>query len=171
RRLGRRPGTAPGLQHAPTPRRACHRPGRHLARTPAQASLPRRDREPRLAQTPHRRAEPAQPPRKGPGPARRRLGPGHLTSQPALPGDQPREGPASSPRATTCVRRQPPGPAVQARPDGTVTHHWTLARTAQFSRLLALDQGWRMVRPGIPPAAFALNASTACASGYTAPTW
>ena len=28
-----------------------------------------------------------------------------------------------------------------------------------------------MIRPGIPPAAFALYAVTASASGYTAPTW
>ena len=35
----------------------------------------------------------------------------------------------------------------------------------------ALGQGWRTILPGIPPAAFALNAWAACASGYTAPTW
>jgi Sigma-70 region 2 len=32
-------------------------------------------------------------------------------------------------------------------------------------------QGWRTILPGMPPAAFAPYASTACASGYTAPTW
>jgi hypothetical protein len=31
-------------------------------------------------------------------------------------------------------------------------------------------QGWRMILPGMPPAAFALNALAAWASGYTAPT-
>ena len=35
----------------------------------------------------------------------------------------------------------------------------------------SLGQGWRTILPGMPPAAFALNASAACASGYTAPTW
>jgi hypothetical protein len=35
----------------------------------------------------------------------------------------------------------------------------------------ALGQGWRTILPGMPPAAFALNASAARASGYTAPTW
>ena len=31
-------------------------------------------------------------------------------------------------------------------------------------------EGWRTILPGMPPAAFALYASAACASGYTAPT-
>jgi hypothetical protein len=49
--------------------------------TPDQAPLPRRDQEPRLAQAPHRRAEPAQPGRPGPDPPRQRLGAGHLTGR------------------------------------------------------------------------------------------
>ena len=59
RRLGRRHRSAPGLHGTPAERRAGHRPGRHLAGTPAQAPLPRTGQEPRLAQAPHRRAEPA----------------------------------------------------------------------------------------------------------------
>lgn len=56
-----------------------HRPSRHLAGTPAQAALPRHRQKQRLAQAPHRRAEPEQPDRPRPGPPRRRLGAGHLT--------------------------------------------------------------------------------------------
>jgi len=85
---GRQPRAAPGLQGSPAPRRACHRPGRHLARPPGQAPRPRSGPEPRLAQAPHRGAEPAEPGRTRPDPPRRRLGPGHLTSQPG-PGRPP----------------------------------------------------------------------------------
>jgi hypothetical protein len=60
-------------------------PGRHLAGTPPQAPLPRSDPQPRLAQAPHRRAEPAQPARPRPGPPRRRLDPGHLTRRQVPP--------------------------------------------------------------------------------------
>jgi len=35
----------------------------------------------------------------------------------------------------------------------------------------SLGQSWRTILPGMPPAAFALSASAACASVYTAPTW
>ncbi len=35
----------------------------------------------------------------------------------------------------------------------------------------ALGQGWRTILPGMPPAAFALYALAAWASGYTPPTW
>jgi len=54
RGLDRRPGPAPGLPGTPAPRRARHRPDRHLAGTPAQAPLPRSDQEQRLAQAPDR---------------------------------------------------------------------------------------------------------------------
>jgi SAM-dependent methyltransferase len=47
-------------------------------------------------------------------------------------------------------RRRPAGPGAQ--PD-------------------RMDHGWRMIRPAMPPAAFAPKASAARASGYTAPTW
>ena len=77
-----RPGAARGLQHTPAPRRAGHRPGRHLAGTPPQAPLPRRRQEPRLAQAPHRRSQPAQSPRQGPGPPRWHVDRGDLTSRP-----------------------------------------------------------------------------------------
>ena len=40
------------------------------------------NQEPRLAQAPHRRAEPAQPAPPRPGPPRRHLDPGHLTTRP-----------------------------------------------------------------------------------------
>ena len=73
------------MTHRPE-RRTRHRPGRHLAGTPAQAPLPRDGQEQRLAQAPHRRAQPAQPDRQGPGPPRRRLGAGHLTRRPGPPG-------------------------------------------------------------------------------------
>ena len=58
--------------------------------------------EQRLAQAPHRRAEPAQPDRQGPDPPRRRLGAGHLTSRPGPPGmpSQPiRPAPGQAPEA------------------------------------------------------------------------
>jgi hypothetical protein len=53
------PDLRQGLHGTPAPRRARHRPGRHLAGTPAQAPLPRTGQEQRLAQAPHRRGEPA----------------------------------------------------------------------------------------------------------------
>jgi Transposase domain (DUF772) len=87
RRLGRRPRAARGLHGPPAPRRARHRPGRHLARAPGQAPLPRSDQEQRLAQATHRGPEPAEPGRPGPDPPRSRLGAGHLTGQPG-PGDR-----------------------------------------------------------------------------------
>ena len=94
RGLGRRPGAARGLHDAPAERRARHRPGRDLAGTPAQAPLPRRGREPRLAQAPHRRAEPAQPARPRPDPPRRHLAAGHLTTS---QGPEPQAEPPGPP--------------------------------------------------------------------------
>src|SRR5690349_5943473 len=47
------------------------------------------------------------------------------------------------------------------------SHGRQLPTAARFIR----RYGWRTIRPGIPPAAFALYAVTASASGYTAPTW
>ena len=68
------------------------------------------DQEPRLAQAPHRRAEPAQPARPRPGPPRRRLGPGHLTSRHrTAPGQEPpagRGGRCSPPRTARSQVRQ-----------------------------------------------------------------
>ena len=49
--------------------------------TAAQAPLPRGGQEPRLAQAPHRRPQPAQPDRQRADPPRRRLGAGYLTGQ------------------------------------------------------------------------------------------
>jgi hypothetical protein len=92
RRPGRLATATPGLHETPAQRRARRRPGRHLAGAPAQAPLPRSGQEPRLAQTPHRRAEPAHPARPRPGPRGRRLGTGHLTRprrRPASPGTRP----------------------------------------------------------------------------------
>ena len=65
RRLDQRPRAPPGLRPAPAQHRAGHRPDRHLAGPPPQAPLPRRHQEPRLAQAPHRRAQPAEPTGKG----------------------------------------------------------------------------------------------------------
>src|SRR6266498_453710 len=73
---------AQGLHGPPAQRGTRRRPGRHLAGTPAQAPLPRHRKEPRLAQAPYRRAEPAPPDREGAGLPGRRLGAGHL-SRPA----------------------------------------------------------------------------------------
>ena len=81
-------------------------PGGHLAGPPAQAPLPRRDQEPRLAQAPHRGIEPAQPDRERAGPPRRRLGAGHLTSTATG------SGRAASPAGTA----QRPGGLRTARP-------------------------------------------------------
>ena len=58
---------------APSPR---WRPGGDAGEAP----VPRGGPQPRLAQAPHRGTEPAQPDRQGPGPPRRHLGSGHLTS-------------------------------------------------------------------------------------------
>ena len=74
------------------------------------SSLPRGGQEPRLAQAPHRRAEPAHPDREGPGLARRRLGAGHLTS----PRDGIRLAAGTSQASRQAARaRTPP---VRARP-------------------------------------------------------
>ena len=125
----RRPWTAPGLHDTPARRRARHRPGRHLAGTPAQAPLPRGTRKPRLAQAPHRSAEPAQPARPRPGPPRRYLGAGHLTSRPAAM--------ASAPGKTRPPARQATTPSLTGcRPDQRAGH----GRTAAHRRVMNAHQ-------------------------------
>jgi hypothetical protein len=59
---------ARGLHEAPPECRTRHRPDGHLAGTAAQAPLSRDGQERRLAQAPHRRAQPPQPDRQGPDP-------------------------------------------------------------------------------------------------------
>src|SRR5690348_6824859 len=115
RRPPRLARAARGLHDTPAQRRASRRPGRHLPRPPAQAPLPGRNQEQRLAQVPNRRTEPAQPDRQGPDPARRRLGTGHLTS-PALPADpesdpcqRPGRQAATAPPTRITVIRRPAG--------------------------------------------------------------
>ena len=83
------PGTTRGVHEVPAQRRARHRPGRHLARAPGQAPLPRRGQEQRLAQVPHRGPEPPGPGRPRPGLPRRRMAAGHLTSRPPTGQPQP----------------------------------------------------------------------------------
>jgi hypothetical protein len=145
RGLGRRPAAAPGLHGTPAPRRADHRPGSHLAGPPAQAPLPRRGPQPRLAQAPHRCGQPAQPARPRPDPPRRHLGTGYLTSQP----DPARDGADLPPRPGWPPARRPrPGPATAAAGHQPGTADWqrhllaieTRQRTAQFSRLLVPHQ-------------------------------
>jgi hypothetical protein len=109
RRPPRLARAARGLHDTPAQRRASRRPGRHLPRPPAQAPLPGRNQEQRLAQVPNRRTEPAQPDRQGPDPARRRLGTGHLTS-PALPAKPGKRTHASGPAVRQPRLRQPASP-------------------------------------------------------------
>ena len=62
--------------------------------------------------------------------------------------------------------------AETAQHAGARRHHPRVPRRRQVHGLTTgEDQGWRTIRPGMPPAAFALYASAAWASGYTPPTW
>ena len=60
--------------------------------------------------------------------------------------------------------------AVEARRNGRCGAV-AVANAGRCWREQLVDQGWRTILPGTPPAAFAPYASAACASGYTAPTW
>ena len=96
-----------------------HRP--NVERTVAQVATCRGRRlklryrgtnqEQRLAQAPHRRAEPAQPARPGPDPPRRRLGTGHLKGQPRPGSASQHKGrrKAGQPSTARARDRPPPG--------------------------------------------------------------
>ena len=65
-------------------------------------------------------------------------------------------------------------PATGLKPEEATPTPWVPWRSrtsVEAGAGQALGQGWRTILPGMPPAAFALNASAARASGYTAPTW
>ena len=64
-------------------------------------------------------------------------------------------------------------PATGLKPEEATRTPWVpwRSRTSVEAGGQALGQGRRTILPGMPPAAFALNAWAACASGYTAPTW
>ena len=134
-------------------------PGGHLAGPPAQAPLPRRDQEPRLAQAPHRGIEPAQPDRERAGPPRRRLGAGHLTSTATGPGRAASPaGTAQRPGGLRTARpaRPParPRPCTRAPSSGWIEHPTDKYALScwLFSRLLAAQPGrlhvGRLARPG-----------------------
>ena len=110
---------ARGLQHT-GPTWNAPRPGRHLARAAASSSATAADQEPRLAQAPHRRAEPAQPGRQGPDPPRRRLGAGHLTGHlqrnPAQPGQASPAARTGRPCGPSESSEIIAGPAAERRP-------------------------------------------------------
>src|SRR5262249_58069887 len=97
---------------------------RHPARTSAQAPLPRCGPQQRLAQAPHRRAQPAQPGQPGPGPPRRRLGPGPLTrpARPAITPGRAHQPPAGTRQAEPTADQGPPDRQAGPEPAMPVAH-------------------------------------------------
>ena len=87
-----------------------------------QAPLPRGDQEPRLAQAPHRLAQPAEPHRERAGPPGQRLGSGHLTRARPWPAGAGRPAPAGPRRDRVQHGHRPVRPESSARAcRGTVT--------------------------------------------------
>ena len=104
-----------------------------------QAALPRHQQEPRLAQTPHRRAQPAEPRRSRAVPQGRHLGPGHLTGSPRQPGADPgaRNTRQSAKRASPVSAVVAPAADSPTHPAGSISP--PPSGTGFFSAVLAMS--------------------------------